>query len=331
MIAQRVTSVSELYQDSELYSSPDMFSPPSERLPHVIRFELTKGCGWGRCTYCGGYDGIPHEIKPLQDYRDHVDEVWDRIGNRSELALSLRRIFMGGGNALEVETEMLDEAIQYTARRFGENTGIHTGRISIYGRTPDILKKGKKGLTFLKNGSGRRRDGLDLIYWGVETGSNELLRHVNKGCSKRDVLKASRIVNKTPIKTSVMMMPGLGGSRFNQDHSYDSAVVLGKIKPRFLTFMGINPPLDSKYSRIMESEFEAGENRPLTDKEMANQMVRIIDMMRPFRTKVGCFNCEVDGVGFNPLSFGSFDIYDKYDKNYLADELQRRVDKLDEV
>jgi hypothetical protein len=71
--APRVASVDELYADRTLYTSKDMFSPPSERLPHVIRFELTEGCDWGKCTYCGGFDGVKFREKSLEDYKAHVD------------------------------------------------------------------------------------------------------------------------------------------------------------------------------------------------------------------------------------------------------------------
>ena len=95
MATRKVRKVDQLYQDRELYSSPDMFSPPAERLPHVIRFELTTGCNWGRCSYCGGFDGIEYRVKTADEYREHVDQVWKRIGKRTRLAEDLGRIFIG--------------------------------------------------------------------------------------------------------------------------------------------------------------------------------------------------------------------------------------------
>jgi len=158
-------NIKELYKDRNLYSSPDMFSPPSERLPHVIRFELTKGCNWGKCTFCGGYDGVRFFKKSLHEYKEHVDEVWRRVGWRSRLARSLGRAFIGGGNALLVGTEELCKVIRYTVDQFAENTGECPRRVSLYGRTKDILRHGKKGLVRLNH------DAPLLIYWGIESGS----------------------------------------------------------------------------------------------------------------------------------------------------------------
>lgn len=70
-----ILTLYDLYKDRTLYSSETMFSPPAERLEHVIRFELTTGCNWNKCTYCNGYDGIPSKTKSIDEYRTHVDTI----------------------------------------------------------------------------------------------------------------------------------------------------------------------------------------------------------------------------------------------------------------
>lgn len=327
-----VKSLDELYEDKQLYSSPNMFSPPSERLSHVIRFELTKGCNWGRCTYCGGYDGVRHSTKSLDTYKRHVDEVWNRIGNRSELARSLGRIFIGGGNALLVDTDTLQEAIQYSTDKFKEYVGAYPRRIALYGRTQDIIRQGKKGLRKLRYHNKWKfftndppPSALSLIYWGVESGSSDVLSYVRKGCTEKELKEAAKILRSVPIDVSVMIMPGLGGIRFYDEHVKCTARVLGKIRPRFLTFMGINPAQNSPYSKTMAREQNEGTNRPLTEKELAYQMTDIIEQMPIFETKIGCFDSNVDAVGYNPIHFGSYSIYNSNHKTYLVMELRKKI------
>ena len=314
---QRVKYVVDLYKDSSLYSTLDMFSPPAERLSHVIRFELTRGCGYGRCTYCSGYEGMKHEIKTLEEYGDHVNKVFERIGKNSDLARHLRRTFIGGGNALEVGTGMLDKVFYYTNKIFKENTGRYPERMSVYGRTKDILDK-KEDMKYIERW-------LDLIYWGVESGSSEVLDYVNKGCTMEEIIKAAEVINRTNIKTSVMIMPGLGGKKYYNEHIKYTAKVLGKIKPRFITFMGINSKESSRYSKIMKLEQENGINRPLTDEELVIQMKEIIKRMPVFKTSVGCFEDKIDKVGHNPVTFDSTHIRDNYDKRYLLEDLDREI------
>jgi len=262
MKIETIKSLDEIYKDPALYSnSNSTFSPPSEKLGHVIRFELTTGCSWNGCTFCGGYKGMPYKVKSFGEYKENVDKVWEKIGKRSNLANTLERIFIGGGDALSVDTELLKKAIRYTENSFTRNVGTffehrYPKRLAVYERTKSILEKGKKGFKQVK----KERmfgeyNGLNLIYWGIESGSNEVLDYVNKGCSGDDVLLAGKILNSVypRIKTSVMIMPGLGGLKFYDKHVKKTAEVLGEIEPEFLTFMGINPSSNSLYSKKNET------------------------------------------------------------------------------
>jgi radical SAM superfamily enzyme YgiQ (UPF0313 family) len=308
-------SLNEIYQDKTLYTSQDMFSPPAERLEHVIRFELTTGCTWGGCTYCNGYDGIKSREKSEEEYLQHVDRILDKIN--WNLATNLRRIFIGGGNALSVETDKLKKLCKKTIDKLTEFTGNTPTRISLYGRTTDIIKKGYKMKEVMPY-----RDTQGLLYWGVESGSTKVLDYVNKGYTQEELFNAADIMTRTSILTSVMIMPGLGGIKYYKEHVGETAKVLERIKPDFLTFMGINAAPNSLYAKKMQEETERGENRPLTNKEKAQQMIEIIQTMPSFKTKIGCFKSEIDAVGHNPLTFCSRKIEDYYDKQNLIDTLR---------
>lgn len=328
--------LSELHSDLDLYSPANQgFVPYAEKLDHVLRLELTKGCDWGACTYCDGYKGTPYSVKDFGEFKDHVDKVWDRIGKKTPLASSLERMFIGAGNGLSVETGLLKKSIEYARKKFVKNTGrnswYYPRRTSVFGRTNDILDKGRKGIEKLEGGN-VHCPGLGLIYWGLESGSSEVLDYVNKGSSKEDVLKASEILeNETNrrfpniIQTSVMIMPGLGGTKLYEEHVRDTAEVLGRIRPEYVTFLGINPTPCSRYAKNMEKEVIEGTNRPLNDKELSTQMTEIIEKMPAFKTTLGCFNSEVDPVGNNPINFGSVVISHGTHKDLLVENLEYRL------
>lgn len=319
----KVRTLDRLYADRELFTSKDMFSPPSERLPHVIRFELTTGCNWRKCSYCEGFDGIRHGVKTLEEYRMHVDNIFDRMS--PELKRGLTRVFIGGGNALEVDTEDLKSAFYYTGVRFRDEVSKSPKRMSIYGRTDSIRDKGSTALDNLHYVD--RYFGLDLIYWGVESGATPVLEYVNKGCTRDDILEAADAVRHSKVNTSIMIMPGLGGIRHHDDHVSETVKVINAIQPQFLTFMGVNPSGSSAYAKKMRKEDKEGVNRPLTPYEMATQMIQMIKEIQPVRRmKIGCFNQQIDGVGCNPLTFGSANLYDRYDSRRFAERLEYSSD-----
>lgn len=322
-------SVNELYRIPGLYSSPDMFSPPSERLGHVIRFELTRGCNWGKCTFCGGYDGVKYLVKTSREYKDHVSKVWKLIGRRSWLAYRLTRIFVGGGNALALGGETLHKLLAYTKKMFSENTGREPKRLSVYGRTADIIKLNVGGMNKLSSGGKWHwtylPGVLDLIYWGVESGSNEVLSYVNKGCTEEEMVQAGEILRLASVEASVMVIPGLGGIKYYDQHIECTARLLGKIAPRFITFMGVNAMPCTPYAKRMKQEEKAGENRPLTPRETAEQMVEILANAPCFVTKVGCFDSQIDSVGCNPLVFGSRQISGPWARDEFIGHLRREI------
>ena len=324
------TNLAELYSNKDLYPAGIDFYPPAERVPHSIIFELDTGCSYNRCTYCEGFKGVPYRIKTLEEYQQHVDDIFEQLGDYTK---ELRKIFIGGADAIDTETEVLHEATDYTIYQFIAHTGRKPDRVSLYGRTDSIKKKGPKDMKYLYTGyrnkgiSGFLKDtGLTvispkrivprLIYWGVESGSDEVLEYVDKGYTKNDILESAEILNKirlpyifadfgTLFNTSVMIMPGLGGKKFYEEHIEGTVDVLNAINPRYLTFMGINPPENSAYAQKMEEEIKTGANRPLTEREMSEQMISIIENAHLFPCTIGCFGEDIDAVGHNPLPFGS--------------------------
>ncbi|MFH1500894.1 MAG: hypothetical protein ABIE22_03015, partial [archaeon] len=164
-----------------------------------------------------------------------------------------------------------------------------------------ILMQGKEGLGRIN--CGNLGYGVNLIFWGLESGSTKVLDYVRKGYTQEDIIRAAEIINSSPVEASVMVMPGLGGARYYEEHLRETAKVLGIIKPKFITFMGLNAHPDSLYARIMAEEQRLGINRNLKDDEKAMQMIQMIEEMPGFETTIGCFSNEIDKVGHNPLEF----------------------------
>lgn len=317
-------SLDELYADPALYRSSQDLLPPSEKLPHVLRFELTEGCSWGRCTYCTGFDHLPFRAKTTNEFQAHVEAVMARIGHDSRLAYQLKRIFIGGGNALAVPTEELRRAIAYAGDSFAnrlDRTSAAT-RIALYGTTKDINAQGRLGIGKFYCDAGEYV-GLGLIYWGVESGSDKVLKFVCKGDSKKRQLQAAEALAKYPIRTSVMIMPGLGGTRFSEEHVRDTAEVLSAINPTYITFLGINAARGTSYARTMADEERAGQNRLLSAREKATEMVEMIEAMKTYYpVTVGCFESGLDRVGKNPLTFGSRTLSGPGAKQVFVEELR---------
>lgn len=275
----------ETYKNLSLYSSHSLSSPPSEKKPHVLRLELTTGCDYNQCTFCSEYSDFEPVTKSFDAFKDHVDSVVDSIGSEKS---RIQRLFIGSGNSLGVDTGLLLETLNYAGGVFNPQ------RISLYGRTASILEKSVDELKRLK------KAGLFLIYWGLESGSDEVLRYVRKDCTRKEMIEASRMLVEADIETSAMLMPGVGGLRLSEEHVTGTLELLHNIDLNYLTLLAINPCENSLYARNME--LETG-NRALTPDEVNAQVYKLLKGLNSSGLQIGMFTEEVDQVSSNTMSF----------------------------
>ncbi|WP_161947635.1 radical SAM protein [Malonomonas rubra] len=275
------------YRNEELFSSHSLSSPPSERKPHVLRLELTTGCDYNRCTFCTEYAGMKPVTKSFEQFKEHVDRVTESIGSEKS---RIERLFIGSGNTLAVETELLLKSLNYAASIFEPQ------RISLYGRTSSILQKSVDDLKRLKEA------GFSLIYWGLESGSDEVLNYVCKDCTRADMIEAARRLAEAEIEVSAMMMPGVGGLKLSDAHVAGSIELLHNIEITYLTLLAINPSESSQYARNMLAE---ADNRHLTPEEVNAQVYQLLEGLNPSGIQIGMFTEEVDQVSSNTLRFNN--------------------------
>lgn len=321
-------------QNKELYSN-SMTAPPAESMGHVIQFELTEGCSWGKCSFCDMPKGS-YKIKTIEEYKNHVNNVWNNVKNKK----NIERIFIGSENALSANTKLLQDALTYTVDSFKKNTHHLPRRITIYGNTKDIISKkdewksGRSALRFLNCGGicgdcsidrFGKKIGLGYIYWGIESGDNNTLDYIQKGYNENEILEANKVVERAGLKKSVTIIPGLGGIKFADSHLEKTLRVLNRIEPTFITLIGINPNQKTSYFRRINKETLEKTNRPLTQRELAEQTISFLEGIN-FSTTIGCFNSEIQKFGYNPLPFGSITVKPwSREKDIKVQELKKQL------
>src|SRR3712207_4725240 len=191
-----------------------VYRPPSEAYSLII--QVTLGCSHNKCTFCNMYKDRNFKIKSL-------DEVFEDLELSRKYYKYVRRIFLADGDALILKTENLEKILMKIKELFPE-----CERVSVYGTPADILRKSEEDLIKLK------KLGLDIIYIGVESGSDEVLKDVNKGVTSEEIIKAGQKVKRTGIKLSATLISGLGGKEKSKLHAKESARVISAINPDYL-------------------------------------------------------------------------------------------------
>lgn len=76
--------------------------------------------------------------------------------------------------------------------------------------------------------------GLDRIHSGFETGSDLVLKKINKGVTAEQEIIAGKNVKAGGIELSVYFMPGVGGKELTAENAEGTSEVINAVNPDFL-------------------------------------------------------------------------------------------------
>jgi radical SAM superfamily enzyme YgiQ (UPF0313 family) len=211
--------------------------PPVEAYSLLIA--VTGGCSWNNCVFCGTYRGIQdYAIRPLE-------EVLETIDYESSMYPNQRTIFLAGGNPTSAPTDYLCKIIRHVRKRFK-----YVQRVSCYSKALDIVRKTDEELRQLAEA------GLDIVYMGLESGSNTVLRIMKKGTNDKTFIKVGRRLLAAGIKLSLYVLLGLGGYEHSAEHIKGTAHVLTEINPTVFRFRTLNvSPNIPLWNKLQSGEF----------------------------------------------------------------------------
>ena len=233
------------------YNMP-LYRPPSEA--HSLIVQATLGCSHNKCTFCDMYKTKKFIIKP-------IDQIKKEIDYYRESVKSAPRVFLADGDALIIKFEMLKEIIVYIKEKFPE-----CNRISMYGSPKSILLKSETELKELKN------LGVFLIYLGLESGDEDVLKNVNKGVNVREIIDAGIKVKESGIKLSITAIAGLGGKAFSDTHAINTGRAISLIQPEYFSILSL---MYNKNTELYKN-IENGSFVPLENFEILNEIKKII-------------------------------------------------------
>jgi radical SAM superfamily enzyme YgiQ (UPF0313 family) len=202
------------------YEEP-LFRPPSEAQSLILQASI--GCSHNRCAFCGMYKAKRFRVRP-------VGEIRDEIRQAKAVRPGTRKIFLADGDALVLDTGHLLEILDLLNASFPE-----LSRVGLYVNAENVLSKTDEELRLL---SARK---VRIGYLGLESGYDELLAEMKKGVTAAEMIEAVRRCQAAGIKMSVMVLLGLGGTERSRVHALETAQVLNRMQPRFLSFLTLMP------------------------------------------------------------------------------------------
>jgi len=191
--------------------------PPSEADSYIL--QITYGCSHNACTFCGTYPDKPFRVRPEAEVLEDVALAQRRFPDT-------RRVFLADGNALILSTDRLMTILDALGAGFPL-----LRRVGVYANARDIQAKSDADMAAL------RQRKLEIVYLGLESGSDEVLRRVNKGATGADMIEAVGKLKRAGIRSSVIALLGLGGEELSAEHAEQTGRVVSAMDPEYLSIL----------------------------------------------------------------------------------------------
>jgi hypothetical protein len=257
---------------------PVTILPPDQYL--ALYLQMTEGCAYNACEFCGFYRDRRFVIKSLEEFRAHMLKVRAFFGG----GLSLRRsIFLGDANALmipqadlvrmfdaiNVEFSILPPGMSASEHAKWEAAQpIHFQGIYSFVDAFSMHRKTPRDYADLAD------RGLRRVYVGLESGDPQLLKFLGKPNKPDDVVELVRDLKAGGVAVGVIVLVGAGGGRFQEAHIRETARAINAMplgQGDLIYFSEVVDYPGSTYSQRAASEGIA----PLTVGDIERQMARM--------------------------------------------------------
>jgi radical SAM superfamily enzyme YgiQ (UPF0313 family) len=211
--------------------------PPSEA--YSILLQVTLGCSHNKCTFCGTYKDKRFTIKD-----DKI--ILSDILFAAKYMRRQDKVFLMDGDALVIPQKRL----MWILDRIREHLPW-VKRVGAYANAKSLKMKTPAELIAL------RENGLGILYYGVETGDDELRNKIHKGSSAEDCIRMGRKAKEAGFKLSVTVLLGIAGRKGSLEHARATGKLLSEMDPDFigaLTVMLI--PGTPLYEEFRRGDFE---------------------------------------------------------------------------
>ena len=234
----------------------DVYRPPSEASSLII--QVTLGCSHNTCAFCTMYKEKRFYNRPLEDVLADLREVAERYSTR------VRRIFLADGDALIRKTDDLLVILDEIAKLYP-----NCERVTAYASPGSLLIKKEEELRKL------REHGLTMVYLGLESGSDEVLKLMTKGFTSAQIVEGGLKARRAGMQLSVTAIAGLGGKKLSREHVEGTARALSEMDPEYVGVLTLEVHPDTP----LEAWVKDGSFELLDSTEVLQETRRLVELM----------------------------------------------------
>ena len=257
------------------YTGP-VFRPPNEA--STLLLQVTVGCTHNKCTFCTMYKGTQFSI-------EHIDQIEKDLQEAKRTYGSLTRIFLINGDAFVLSARKLKEISKKIIQYFPEMETI-----TMYASIRNIKAKTDEELQELRDLR------INDLWVGLESGSDEVIKHMNKGYTLKDTNEQLDRLNNAGIRHNGIFMLGAAGSGKGTRNAIDTAKLINKTKHTLVGFMTLGIFDGSELSKEVKQNLFT----PATELENLEEEKKLVGLIEvenlPFYAAHSINSVNIDGI-----------------------------------
>lgn len=214
-----------------------VYRPPSEAYSLIV--QVTYGCSHNTCAFCSMYKEKRFALRPL-------DEVLEDFRIARQTYRHVDKVFLADGDALVRKASELYTILDTIRELFPE-----CQRVTSYASPASIRIRTDEELQTL------RAKGLTMVYMGLESGCDEVLKLMRKGHMSAEIIEMGQKVRRNGIALSVTAITGLGGPGLLEQHAIETAKAFNAMNPEYIGMLTLMvEPGTPLYDWVRDGEFQ---------------------------------------------------------------------------
>ncbi len=210
--------------------------PPDEADSLLIR--TTRGCPWNRCHYCTLFKDMRFSIRSVEEIKEDIFAAHDYYSGAT-----FETCFLQDGDSFAMKTKDLLEVLQTL-----KNTFPSINRISSYGRAQTMGRKSESEIQEIHDA------GLNMLYCGIESGSDKVLEKIRKGVTAESIINSTLKGKNAGMNLVVFVIFGLGGRELSTEHIKQTATVLNRLDPYNIRVMSLAVKTETGLGKMISDD-----------------------------------------------------------------------------
>ena len=191
-----------------------VYRPPSEAYSLIV--QVTYGCSHNTCAFCSMYKEKHFAIRPLE-------EVLEDFRIARGVYRRVDRVFLADGDALVRKANELYTILDTIRELFPE-----CERVTSYASPASIRIRTEEERRTLRD------KGLTMVYMGLESGCDDVLKRMRKGHTAAAIVAAGQKARRCGLALSVTAISGLGSRELMREHAIGTAEAFSAMKPEYI-------------------------------------------------------------------------------------------------